>query len=139
MISLDDDQSIHTIWRDRLTSVTDQGDKVKVLQFTSPETFKETYRTMEPDEISRTRILVDYEFSGQDMTGLDFIESLNLSTQSILVTSHHEEPHVLSRCEKLGVRIAPKALAGLVPIRIQRKDNSCDAILIVTDSLIRLT
>jgi hypothetical protein len=44
--------------------------------------------------------------------------------QAILVTSRYEETRIRERCEKLGVRLIPKPMAGFVPIEIQRTNNS---------------
>jgi hypothetical protein len=35
---------------------------------------------------------------------------------SILVTSHFEEKQIRERCEKLSIKLIPKAMAELVPI-----------------------
>jgi len=52
----------------------------------------------------------------QDLTGLDVIEREGIARQSILVTSHYAEPGILQRAAKLGLKIIPKELVGLVPI-----------------------
>jgi hypothetical protein len=67
---------------------------------------------------------LDYEILGDPKTGLDVIELLGIATQSVLVTSRYEEENVLSRCQKLGVKLLPKNLAGFVPITIKNETET---------------
>lgn len=60
--------------------------------------------------------LVDHELLGQPSNGLALIEHLQIASQSILVTSHYEDPAIREHCATLGVRLIPKWLAGFVPI-----------------------
>jgi hypothetical protein len=50
------------------------------------------------------------------MSGLNVIEQLEIQSKSILVTSHFDEQEIISKCERLGVKIIPKGLASVVPI-----------------------
>lgn len=60
--------------------------------------------------------LIDYELLRQSVSGLDLIEQEGIAASSILVTSRFEEPAVLARCARLGLRMIPKELVGLVPL-----------------------
>ena len=51
---------------------------------------------------------MDYEFEGSTRTGLDLIESLSISGQSILVTGLADTNQVAARCSQLGVRLLTK-------------------------------
>ncbi len=67
----------------------------------------------------RVTVFLDFEFLGQQINGLDLVESLGVSKQVVLVTSHFDECQVRERAEELGVKILPKGLAPLVPITVE--------------------
>jgi hypothetical protein len=70
---------------------------------------------------------------------LQIIEELGLGAQSILVTSRYEEAHIREKCERLGVKLIPKAMAGFVPIEIAAPKELLDCILIDDDSLVQMS
>ena len=60
--------------------------------------------------------LIDYEIIGSNKTGLDLIEMYDIQQQSILVTSHYEEPEIQKRCEILNLFLLPKAMSIYIPL-----------------------
>lgn len=121
IISLDDDLAIHQIWKGRIQSATNKlSETIVHITFTSGEEFKHWVLTQPKKEPSEQSILflVDYELLGQNKTGLDLIEELNIAKYSILVTSRYEEDKIRERCEKLGIQMIPKTMAGFVPIEL---------------------
>jgi len=146
VISLDDDLSIHQIWRGRLQSLNIDRFEINLLSFTSGAEFKSYVEKQRNALTTTTAIapeqkiyLVDYELLNQNKTGVDLIEELGLGAQAILVTSRYEEEHIRVRCSKLKVKLIPKGLAGFVPIEIKRAKKKFDAILIDDDALIHMT
>lgn len=133
---LDDDSSIHQIWKERFERVRKNLSDIKVYNFSNAD---EAEIYMKESNNSNTIYLVDYELLDQEMNGLDFIQKMNLSSQAILVTSRFEESKIRAACENLGVRLIPKGLAGFVPI-IQEKISDTEplSVLIDDDLLIRL-
>lgn len=115
VISIDDDQTIHQIWHERLNSVTTPNLNIKHQIFSSPEKVEAWVH----QNISIQKLfLVDYEFLDQSTNGLEIIERSGIAKQAILVTSRYEENYVREWAKKIGVKIIPKALAPLVPIEI---------------------
>ncbi|MFH0799592.1 MAG: hybrid sensor histidine kinase/response regulator [Pseudomonadota bacterium] len=113
VVVIDDDDSIHQIWKRRLEKIcTNYG--VSLSHFASPEEFIAWQR--KTTTTGHILYLCDYEFLNHDKTGLDVIRELGIAGNAILVTSHFEENDVRVECEKLGVRLIPKNLAGFVPI-----------------------
>ena len=98
IVIVDDDNSIHRLWEGRLRELVDW--------------------VRECRGTGKVLYLVDYEFTGQKTDGLKLIEELGLSGQSVLVTSRYEEQRICDDCERLGVSLMPKGLAGFVPIII---------------------
>lgn len=144
VVVVDDDSSIHRIWEGRLSSAGAGQGRIQTLHFSAPTELENWLRYNEA--ISRdATFLVDYEFLGSALTGLDLIESLGIQSRSILVTSRFEEPRIRERCEALGLKLVPKAMAGFVPISIAEPRprraglTTCDAVLVDDDPLVRLT
>jgi len=67
--------------------------------------------------------LFDLELIGHQLSGLDLIEKHDLGNQAVLVTGHYEENDVRSRCQKIGVKLISKLMAGLVPITIRPQNE----------------
>lgn len=137
VIVIDDDDSIHQIWKQRFEEWRSKG-QVTLIHFSSPEKFIE-WRNCNPANES-CLYLCDYEFLNHDKTGIDVIQELKIANKSILVTSHFEEEYVRTECENLGVRLIPKNLAGFVPMTMatESSQESIDAILIDDDDLVHM-
>ena len=108
---LDDDSSIHGIWKNRFAEILSRHSDLKMNHAYSAEDF---------GPLSQTKkgciFLVDYELSNSLVTGLDLIEQYQLVQQSILVTSRWDESALLSRATQMGLRILPKEMATRIPI-----------------------
>ena len=115
IVSIDDDVSIHEIWRSRFNSVMENFDGIRFLTFSSITEFIEWHSI---NAVGNHLFLIDYEFLHQKMTGLDLVERLHIEQKSILVTSRYAEPSVFQKAKKLGVSILPKNLAGFIPFEI---------------------
>lgn len=138
VVSVDDDLSIHQIWKDRLETLVANSFDIKLISFTSTNEFM----NFQLDE--SMIFLVDYEFLNQNLSGLDLILNRNLNSKAILVTSRHDELNIQEICERNQIKILPKQLAGFVPINIKPKlqktmDKKLDYILLDNDPLIRST
>ena len=110
---LDDDPTIHGVWDERLRD-TGLSNRAEVVHFYDAQSFENWCR----HSAGRNALfLMDYELIGQKESGLDVIERLGIAQESILITSHYDEPSVLTRCLASKVRLIPKAIAGFIPIR----------------------
>ncbi len=119
IVVLDDDQSIHNIWNGRLKSLGALDHGIELISFTSADAFKKWFAA-QPVKHSHVIYLIDYELLGQQVTGLDVVEGLSIQNSSILVTSRHEEKYIIERCHRLGMKMIPKMMAGLVPFKISK-------------------
>lgn len=166
VVILDDDPTIHQVWQARLNAINLKDQDIEVVHFSRPDEIREWTKTS-ASAARKALYLTDYELLGFKETGLALIEELNLGHQAILVTSRYEEKEILENCQRLGVRLIPKGLAGFVPIslpslRAQRSNPNdkkplneiaaprqdgarndqkefCDAVLIDDDPLVRMT
>jgi two-component sensor histidine kinase len=139
VVSIDDDLSIHQIWKGRFQSLQSENTPIKHLTFTSGADFKNWFKDSlnNHQTICKNLFLFDYELLNQVSTGLDLIEELGIGEQSILITSRYEEENIRQRCEKLNVKLIPKTMAAYVPIQIQKPKELCN-ILIDDDSLTQM-
>jgi anti-sigma regulatory factor (Ser/Thr protein kinase) len=115
LIILDDDLSIHHLWRERFNYCTQD---INIINFTSPEKFQE-WQEKNCNKLDRILYFFDLEFLGYYQTGVKLIEKYQLQDNSILITSHFEEKDIRERCEKLRIKMIPKDLAVFIPIIIQ--------------------
>lgn len=138
IIVLDDDQSIHDLWNSRF------GCEISSANF-RVQHFYQANELMQLDynELKSSYFLCDYELIGQDKTGLDVIEKMNLSNSATLVTSRYDDKEIRRRCAELNIKILPKNYAAYVPICIIENnlsnlsdENQPDVILIDDDHLV---
>lgn len=107
VVVVDDDQSIHEIWKQRLAS--------KNISHIYSEKMLEAWISKNKTT-KGTIFLIDHEFLGHSSTGLDMIEKFKLTACSILVTSHYDEVGLRKKAQSLGVKILPKGLSPWVPV-----------------------
>ena len=139
IIILDDDESIHQVWNNRLKAAGIPKEAIK--HFKDPYKLIFWYKSRDslsiedPEQSRRTThavpvlwrdplFLCDYELLGSDKTGLQVIEELGIQEKAVLVTSHFEEDGVRKECAKLGVKLIPKNLAGFVPITTYKPQST---------------
>lgn len=140
LIVLDDDESIHQLWRKRLGAVS--ADEA-VVHLYKPDALRDWVST-NASAARRALYLLDYELSGYKETGLSLAEELGIGERAVLVTSRHGETRVLDDARRLKVRILPKELARWVPLHDGRPSPDIavqrwDAVLIDDDPLTQMT
>lgn len=138
VVILDDDASIHQIWRGRLDALSAPAQGVELVHASTPQDLRRWVKG-NPEALTAL-FLLDYELLGCRETGLSLAQELSILERSILVTSHYEEPGILEACRKLSTKMIPKGLARLVPILIEPPFSDAahwDAVLIDDDALVR--
>jgi len=120
---LDDDPSVHSIWRKRFDGAAFRAAGVTVYHFSSGREVREWISTV---RVRREALvcLFDFELRGENATCLDLLEELGLSKNAALVTSRYEEKSIRDDCTRLGVSLIPKGLAGFVPMAVSGVLNS---------------
>jgi len=116
VVVLDDDESIHQVWRGRFESARVKEYDVEIFHFSEPDKLRGWVKG-NPAKAESAVYLFDFELLGYKETGLSLAEELSLCGKTILVTSRCEETRIIEECKRLTIRIIPKGLAGLVPIR----------------------
>lgn len=144
VVVLDDDETIHGVWRGRLESSRTAEKGVELCSFSSPEKLR-CWVKENSVKAAGAVYLLDYELLGSDETGLGLARALGLEGRAVLVTSRYEEKNLLEECRRIKMRIIPKGLAGLVPITVKAAVSEASAlslggpvVLIDDDSLVRM-
>lgn len=141
VVILDDEESIHALWRERLGPLGSAG-QLRQIHLSTAAALREWVRE-DPEPAGQALYLLDYELAGQRTDGLSLAAELGIGGRSILVTARSEDPAILEKCRTLGVRVIPKALAGFVPVAVHgrpsTKPDGWDAVLIDDDPLVRRT
>lgn len=132
IVVIDDDSSVHHIWDQRFS---DYKTSVEVFHcYNLKEAYcRANYLLSENEDVL---FLCDYELAGDNESGLDFIEKLNISRTSLLVTSRASEMIIQARASRHGLKILPKSMAGFVKINF-KDPSGLRVILIDDDELVR--
>ncbi len=112
-VVLDDDYSIHEMWKHKILQALRRN--VTMHHFQNQKNFEQWFLHEKSSKENLTYFF-DYELLGDSRSGLDIIEKYKIGNDAFLITSHYEKEEIQKRCEKIGVRIIPKDMAGFVPI-----------------------
>lgn len=82
IVVLDDDQSIHNIWKRRFENYASD---ITIKYFTRGRDAIDFINSIE--DKSKAFLLVDYELRGQSLTGIDVIEQSGMQNRNILITN----------------------------------------------------
>ncbi|MGZ3808530.1 MAG: sensor histidine kinase, partial [Bacteriovorax sp.] len=136
---LDDDLSIHQIWKNRLECNQAVHKNIFVFNFTSAEEFKKFIQARSSSiSPSKKLFLIDFEFLGQGTNGLEVIQQLGILENTVLVTGRYEEAEIKLKCTELNIKLLPKSLAGFVPIIMEPIKERYNWVLIDDDELIHI-
>lgn len=140
LVILDDDSSIHQIWRGRLESLSSGRGGITAVHLSSSADLR-AWMNENTGAANTALFLLDYELADTFETGLSLAAEFSLQKRAVLATSRYEEPDIIASCLNMGIRIIPKGLAGLVPIRIRPGTPAVKAltVLIDDDALTRMT
>ena len=103
---LDDDENMLKAWTDRFP--------VSIKTFRSGELFMNFINNLRADNFI---VLVDLELEGQNYSGVDIIQILKIESKAVLVTSHADEKELQDICTNSSIKLLPKLMASLIPIK----------------------
>ena len=130
IVVLDDDPSIHQVWKERFRPLNYQ-----IISFSEPSSFKSYIKGL--PNLDNTLVLSDYELIGYSETGIDLIRELDIAENCILVTSHYDESGIIESCKGLNLRLVPKSMAGIVPISVTEA-SKFDLVYMDDDKYLRM-
>lgn len=118
IVVLDDDISIHQVWDERFASVLTlyKNSNFSIVHLFEPSDLK--------DHLDGNLFLIDFEYEGVDINGLQAIENYELQKRghTFLVTSRFEESLIREACICQDVKLLPKAMVGGVDIDVKPRD-----------------
>lgn len=117
VIILDDDDTIHQMWKSRLDSIKNNNSNWQIHHFKDSESLERFYGK-NFGNLDHAIFMIDYEIHNSDRNGLDVIEFLGIQKQAILVTSHFENESIKNKCQSIGLGMIPKTMAGFVTIEV---------------------
>ncbi|MCT4641584.1 MAG: HAMP domain-containing histidine kinase [Bacteriovoracaceae bacterium] len=126
LVIVDDDKSIHEIWKNKLDGMEL---KYRPVYYSSAKQFVDDFK----DSKKKTTFIFDYEFIGSDLTGLDLID-IFLGNTIYLITSRYDEENILSFVKDKNIPVLDKGLLSYVPLTL--KNYSHNLVLIDDDELI---
>ncbi len=103
---LDDDENMLKAWVDRFP--------IPIRTFRSGELFMNFITNLNSDNFI---VLIDLELENQNYSGVDIIQILKIENKSILVTSHADEKELQEICTNSNIKLLPKLMASLIPIK----------------------
>lgn len=124
IVVVDDDPSIHCFWKGKVESLRrlrSQTAGLVLVHLNSPKELK-NWINVNRNQLDHAKFLIDYEFNTCLENGLEAIQSLKIERQSILVTSHYENPKLQSLCDESKLLILPKQFVSSVPIMLKNED-----------------
>ncbi len=126
---LDDDDSIHGIWKARFERARQVLGHVRLVHFRQTSELESFVNGGGVASI----FLLDHELLGDPRTGMQVALELGICKGSILVTSHAGELDLQRACAERHLQLLSKAMAPFVPISLVKKTvmEECDAILAV--------
>ncbi|ASQ44717.1 sensor histidine kinase [Legionella clemsonensis] len=123
VVILDDDHSIHEIWKERLKFIPE----LKIIHC-----FKRIdFLNLKINTAESCLYLVDYRIM-DSASGLDIINECGISENCILVTSNFENLDIRKECTKLNIKILPKFFVPHVRIT-QANYNKINTVVFIDD------
>ncbi len=124
IIILDDDLSIHDLWRERL-----KGLDLNIYFFISPDEFMSFISQLDD-------FLLLFDLCLKENRIDEFVEKFKLSEKSILITNFFEDKKIRNYCHNLGMKIVPKELLGKIPLHLI-KTELYDAVFLDNEEILR--
>ncbi|MBY0545055.1 MAG: HAMP domain-containing histidine kinase [Gammaproteobacteria bacterium] len=134
VVVVDDEESVHQIWDNRLEFLSKTLD-FKIIHFNDPTEFISWCKININEPYL---LLVDYQFEGCKINGMELIKQCGAESHAILVTSCYELDILREECLRSGVKLLPKFFFAYIPIEIT-DDIKIDLIFLDNDSLITNT
>ena len=119
VVVVDDDSSMHELWRHRLSEFSADRTILMAHQV-KPEMFSQWFEKLPDDRRRRMKFFVDYQFSNSTINGLELIKRHGIQSSSVLVTSHDSDSVVMRDAEVMGVVTLAKSRLGTFPIEFSR-------------------
>lgn len=118
VICVDDDPTVHQIWRERLKELEGFEGAKDLVSFFDPEKFVHWFEKQRGarEASDPCLILCDHEFGSAALSGVQVIRRLGVENSSYLVTCAFENEALQDLCTQSKIKILPKPLTPVVAI-----------------------
>ena len=130
IVVVDDDQSIHNLWNEKLLPITED-----ITHLYSSEEFEQWASSK---DLKDYYFLVDLELIGSIDTGINLINAYQLQSRSVLVTSHFMDTDVQSLCTRFGIKMIPKESVLNISVSFAKNKTPKRIVLIDDDRFTHL-
>jgi signal transduction histidine kinase/FixJ family two-component response regulator len=125
VVIVDDDDSIHNLWREKLSKMG-----IQTIHFKYSSDFE---RWATQNERASFNYFFDLELLGSKKTGIDLIKDYKLQDKSILVTSHFSDVEIQKDCSVNNIKMLPKE--SVFKLDIKKISNSNKSIVLIDDDM----
>lgn len=130
IVVVDDDQSIHNLWNEKLLPITED-----ITHLYSSEEFEQWASSK---NLKDYYFLVDLELIGSIDTGINLINAYQLQSRSVLVTSHFMDSDVQNLCTRFGIKMIPKESVLNISVTFAKNETPKRIVLIDDDRFTHL-
>ena len=117
LLVIDDDPTVHEIWRSRLIPEELSQLGVSVSWFFDGDEARPLVERLKREQ-QEFLILADYDLGHGKSSGLDVIRKLGVCDRSVVISSGAEEPDIIRDCRLSSVPLVSKALQSFIPIQV---------------------
>lgn len=117
IVILDDDPTVHQIWRERLLPEELKEVGVSVSWFFDGDEARKLVEQLKRED-REFLILADYDLGHGCDSGLDVIRKLGVCDRSVVMSSNAEDADLIRECKVSAVPLVPKALQPYIPIQV---------------------
>ncbi len=112
---IEDDYSVAQAW---ISKLRPWNNHFFIKHFSSPENeqLELELKRLSPKAMEKTLFIIDYEFLGTSVTGLDLILKKGLTHNAILCTSHFNNPSIQKALVLAGAKMLPKHMLASVTV-----------------------
>lgn len=131
IVVVDDSEPVFNLWQQRFV---EEYLNIQIKYFNTPGDFLAWYEKHDAGLTRKYVYLIDYEFSGDQLNGIDLISKISPSSQKILVTSRSEDFDIQNRCSELNIKLIPKFYISNIPV--VQVNTAVDAIFVEPESIL---
>ncbi len=115
IVIIDDDETNHRLWKDRLSGISHIRLE-NVFHFRSD---LEVIKWVDGSgDYKQALFFVDYDLGPQSKTGFELIDELEIANQCVMVSHRFEDERVRMGCAARAIKLMPKAFVPCIPLSL---------------------
>jgi signal transduction histidine kinase len=136
VVICDDDLSVHELWQNRLQKTGINSSQV--INFYNLSSFKAWWQAQRKKSPTESYLfLVDHDFKGDHLSGLDMVKTLGISWQAILVTNRFDNFSDEEYIASGQLALIPKEDVARIKIEFKASKKFSGVVLLEDDDFVR--